>query len=80
MTYRSNLGDLLGLRGDWSGDRRGEPGVTGGDARGDPDTGDASPEPRDMPHSDEPWRLPWFSKSFNSTKPDTKLKFEIHTY
>lgn len=48
------MGDRLGDR---SGDRRGEPGVTGEDARGDaaaPDTGDASAEPRDMPHSDEP--------------------------
>lgn len=54
----SCLGDLLGERlGDRRGERLGEPGVTGGEARGDPaapDTGDASAEPRDMPHSDEP--------------------------
>lgn len=53
----SNLGDRLGERrlGERSGERRGEPGVTGGEARGDvAETGDPSPEPRDMPHSDEP--------------------------
>lgn len=59
LSYLSRLGDLVGDRlGDRSGDRRGEPGVTGGEARGDAavaETGEASADPRDKPHSDEPW-------------------------
>lgn len=54
LQYLSSLGDLVGDR---CGDRLGDPGVTGGEARGDtpaPDIGDASPDPRDIPHSEEP--------------------------